>query len=177
MNIILFCAALAVLVNLPKVLRSYHERRFAAAKLEIVLTVTEMEKLMLESTLTLGDVCHDRIYQNMLRSQYATRYIAPWKFWKPQPRQQEIRKRLHVEMSQNTPLAKLLIRYGNANFKAFRNNRPFASFCFILWVLLFAGGLIILVMGLFSALKISQVWKKFWQRATEEYVVTSGMPA
>jgi hypothetical protein len=180
MLIILFCMAFVVLINLPMVFNSYHNRRYAEAKLEIAKCVTEMEMLMLNGELKLGDVCHDRIYQNMLCSQYAKRYGTPWKFWKPQPQIKEIRERLHAEMSQKTPLAKLLTRYGAANYKAFRNNRPAASFCFLLWVLIFAGGFLILILSLLSAIKITRSavkigsgFSKFKQRAAEAYVAFS----
>jgi hypothetical protein len=175
---IIFCVALAVAFNLPMVLRSYRLRRFSQAKLEIVRTVNEMEKLMLSGELTLGGVCHDRIYQNMLLSQYATRYDASWKFWKFfTPEANAARKRLHREMNGNTPLSQLLTRYGNANFRAFRYNRPIASAFFMWWVLLFAGGLTLLFVSLFSIVKINQAWKNFKQRSAEIYVASNTIQA
>jgi len=173
---ILFCVTLAVAFNLPIVLRSYRLRRFAQAKLDIVRTVNEMEKLMLNGSLTLGGVCHDRIYQNMLQSQYANGYRAPWKFWKFfTPEMQEMQTKLHEEMNGNTPLAQLLTRYGQANFKAFRCNRPIASFFFMWWVLLFAGGLTVLVIGVLSIVKINEAWRNFKQRSAEVYVASNNI--
>jgi hypothetical protein len=177
METIIFGMLLAILVNLPMVFRARHQLRLAEARLEIARTITEMEKLMMDSTLKMGEVCHDRIYQNMLKSQYATKYFTPWKFWRRQSDFEEVRKKLHEEMSKNTPLAKLLVRYGNADFKAFRNSRPCASFIFLLWVLAFAGGFLILLIGLFSTVKISEAWCKFKQRASETYVISSSIQA
>ncbi|MGO9585558.1 MAG: hypothetical protein ACLP2Y_05115 [Limisphaerales bacterium] len=178
MLIILFCVTLAVALNLPMVLRSSRLRRFAQAKLDIVRTVNEMDKLMLNGDLTLGSVCHDRVYQNMLRSQYATHYIAPWRFWKFfTPEMRDVQKGVHAEMSGNTPLSQLMARYGDANFRAFRYNRPFASVMFMWWVLIFAGGLTILFVGVFSLLKIKEAWKNFKRRSEELYVASNSIQA
>ena len=177
MRIILECILLAFLVNLPMVLRARNRLRYAEAKLEIAGVITEMEKLMLGSDLKLGDICHDHIYQNMLQAHYAFKYSVPWVFWKKKPNFELIRKRLHSEMSGNTPLGKLLIRHGNANFKAFRNNRPIASIGFMMWVLIFAGGLSVLVIGLLSVSKAAKAFKNFNQLASESYIVCNSKAA
>ena len=177
MTIILECLLMAILFNVPMVFRAYHRRRFAEAKLEISRVVTEMELLMLEGDgLRLGDICHDHIYQNMLKAQYATRYSVPWRFWNKAENFEIIRKRLHHEMSQNTQLGKLLIRYGNASFQAFRNNRPGASLGFMFWVLMFAGGISVLFIGLIGIVSAKKGWKNFKQLASESYVVCNSQP-
>jgi hypothetical protein len=184
MTTILLCFLMAVLMNLPMFLHSYHRRRYSEAKLEIARVVTEMETLMLHSELKIGDICHDHIYQNMVRAHYAFKYSVPWTFWRRPADYKIVRQKVHDELSRNTRLATLLARYTNADFKAFRSNRPAASFGFMLWVLIFAGGLGVLVIGLISIFTAKKAWgnyKKVWgnykQLASELYVACNSAPA
>ena len=181
MTIIIECLLLAILFNVPMLLHALHRRRFAAAKLEISRVVTEMELLMLRGDdLKLGDICHDQIYQRMLKTQYATRFTVPWKFWQLPEDFAIIRKRIHHETSKKTPLGKLLIRHNYACFQAFRNNRPGASLVFMLWVLVFAGGTSVLLIGLRGFLlglvgivlaqnSAQKAWHNFKQKGWQNY--------
>ena len=119
METILFSVALAILLNLPIVLRARHRRRLAEARLEIARTMTEMENLMLHGHIKLGDLCHDKIYHMMLASLYAKRYCPAWKFWSLSSIKEvkAVRDRFQDEVKNQSDIGKLLQRYAKADVK------------------------------------------------------------
>ena len=170
MEIIIFSVALAILLNLPIVLRARHRRRLAEARLEIARTMTEMERLMLRGHIKLGDLCHDKFYHVMLESLYAKRYVAPWKFWSLSSIKEvkAVRARFQEEVKKQSEIGKLLQRYAKADVKAFKNNRPVIYVLFIMWVMIFSGGVVVLLSGLlmllvgiFGVVTAVNAWKKF----------------
>lgn len=182
MEIILFCVLLAIILNMPIVFHARHLRRLAEAKLEIARVVTEMEKLMLNGHIKLGELCHDKVYHTMLASQYSSRYSAPWKiwtFWVCAKEIQAVRTRIQEEVKTNPEIGSLLQRFASANVKAFKNNRPIVFVWFALWVLIFAGGLSVLMarlrvyllslIGIFTAVK---AWSNF-KKTISNYVADS----
>jgi hypothetical protein len=170
MEMIIFSVALAILLNLPIVLRARHQRRLAEARLELARTMTEMEKLMLHGHIKLGDLCHDKIYHMMLESLYAKRYCPAWKFWNLSKIKdvKAVRDRFQDEVKKQSDIGKLLQRYAKADLKAFQNNRPAIYILFVLWVMVFSGGAVVLLSGLlmllFGILGIVtavNAWEKF----------------
>lgn len=188
MTTIAFCFLLAVLINLPMFFHARHRRRLAEARLEIARVATEMEKIMLEGHVKLGDLCHDKIYQLVLESLYARTYCVPWNFWKKSPTHIiEMRKRFQDEIAQKTEIGKLLLRFARADLKAFKNNRPLGSMCFVLWVMIFAGGISVLLMalamlllgflGVFTAVKAWKTFKKTWGNFIAESYIACNVEA
>jgi hypothetical protein len=172
MMMIIVGFALALVLNLPIYMHYRHKRKLAEARLEIAKVVTEMDELMLSGeTLQVGDLCHDKIYQWMLSANYCERFRAKWQFWKrPSAELVEMRDRIASEIDRETEVGKLLTRYVMAQYRAFVYNRPVASICFRLWLLTLAGGIVILLAGMFSILKIMQTWERFNRYRAETYV-------
>lgn len=180
-TIIILSFLLAVLMNLPMLLREKHLRRLSEAKLTIVKTLTEMENLLRAGQIKQGEICHDVIYQIMLKSQYSNHDRVPWAFWKlPSAEFHKFRARLHTEMNQSSDLARILRTFVSADFRALRNKRPFASLCFIIWTFLFFGGIGMMLMGLVGFFKarhaVKNAWCSFKQLAAESYVAANSSP-
>jgi hypothetical protein len=162
---------LPALLSFVVFLREKHLRRLAEARLEVARVVTQLEKMMLDGRIKAGQVCHDKVHRAMVRSQYAERYSAAWKLWRrPTPDFWKFRKQLHEETSDQPDLRELMARHLYATFRAFRNARPFASVCFVIWVAVFAGGFGVLLVGIWGIKRATKAWQDFKQLAAESYV-------
>jgi hypothetical protein len=167
--IALICTALALLVNAPVVLHARRQRKLAETKLEITRTVNEMNNLMLNGTIKCGEVCHDTVYPIMLSIQHGVRFYATWKFWKPPTEEsKKLREAIHEEISKGTPMGQLLNRFARAKSKCFRLHQPIMFYAFSVWVLFVAGGLILFVMALFSALMARLAWRSFREKVSPQ---------
>ena len=148
MNLVIGSVFLVVLLNALMVLRERRLLRLSKARLEIVLTVTEMEAFLLKGKVKCGDLLHDKFFQRMLAWEYATGYRVSWKFWRVNPEVKELREKLNAEFVKRSELGKLLWRYSKAQFRVFENRHPFQSRFFVVWLLICAGGLVVLLGGL-----------------------------
>jgi len=180
MNIIqsiIFGTCLALLINVPLYIRQRRLLRLAKARLEISKAVTVMDKLMLDGKIKAGDVCHDKLYQAMLRTQYATKLYFPWKFWvPPTPESRELHKKLHKELSEHGELASALGQFVSANMNALHNGQPFVARIFALYVLIFCGGLRMLLAGILSVVRIHAVCVKLRQLIAEWSLILEEKP-
>lgn len=174
--IAIICISLVMVINLHRYLHARHQRRLAEARLEITKVITEMERCMLrtEHKLTVGDIFHDVLYPQMVQMQYVRKFKVPWKFWARPSNFKEIRERLVPEITNETPLGKLFSAYSRASFKAFKNNRPFASLLFLGWVLMFAGGLGVLCICVLSLLGVVKATIGFTEFASQIYLACLG---
>ena len=146
-----------ILLNALYVMREKHRRRVAQAKLEIVETVTEMERLMREGKIRLGDVCHDKFHEKMLAFQYADKFSVDWTIFVPfytrhSKERNEINERIHKEITDGTELGQIIKRHLMATFKAFNNQRPILALMFLSWVMIRQGGILVMISGLFALL-------------------------
>lgn len=170
--------ALALLINLPILLREKRLRRLSQAKLEIAKAALRMEKLMLQGRIRLGHVCHDCLYRMMMQSHYEYEYAIPWVFWRrPTEQSREFRKKLSQEMMEKSDLSKIVMDYVRADFQAFKNSRPVVSILFMVWVLFCAGGITMIIVGFIGFLKAKQamkdVWKSFRELVAVWYVIST----
>ena len=165
----------AFLFNWPFYLHQKRLLRLAKARLDIARTVTSMERLMLSGKIKSGDICHDKMYHAMLRCQYATKHYFPWKFWTPPSREtREMCRKLHQEAAETGEIGELLRGFYDANIRVLNNGQPYLSKLFAVYVIVFCGGLKILVLGLISIVKVRKSYLKFreltaeWCMALEE---------
>jgi hypothetical protein len=90
----------------------------------------------------------------MIAAQYANRFGVDWRLLAKKSAESEaIKERIEAEMENDTALGKLIQRHVLATYKAFVNQRPFVSLVFWGWVVICAGGLLMLIGGLFTILK------------------------
>lgn len=173
-----FGTGLALLLNVPIYIRRQRLLRLAKARLELARSVTAMDKLMLEGTIKAGDVCHDALYQAMLRAQYATKLYFPWRFWVPPTEEsKKHRIKLHKELSEQGEVSKSLRKFVEANAHVLFNSQPFVSKFFALYVLIFCGGLKVLIAGLISIVKLHSAYVKFKRLTAEWSLVLEGQPS
>jgi hypothetical protein len=159
-------------MTLPVWFREKRLRRLSQAKLEIAKVVTRMESLMSAGRIKMGDACHDHLYKVMIHSQCTDHRTRWWKLWRPlSDRSKELRKQLHEEISADTDLAKLLVRFVNADFKAFANQRPFVACAFVVWIILLTGGIAALIVGLISVVRAKEAWQKAKQLTAEWFLI------
>ncbi len=150
MLILIVSASLVLAVSLPAYLRERRLLRVARAKLEICRTVTAMEELMLSGKLTMGEVCHDKIYKTMLAVQSSDKYYVPWKLWRllPSSEEREFRDKLHAEITmKGSDVGKLLGKFTAQYFRAYNYSRPWLTKLFCIWVVCFAFGFIAAVLA------------------------------
>lgn len=159
------CTIIALLVNAPLILHERRLRKLASAKLEVTKTVNEINQLMLTGEIKMGELCHDKVYPIMLSTQYDGRFYATWKLWKPPTEaSKNLRLALHQEITKGTPLGNILNRFASAKFSCFRRQQPLMFYCFSIWVLFVAGGFLLLLMGVVSAITARVAWRNFRQR-------------
>jgi hypothetical protein len=160
-----------VLLGLWTWWREKHLRRLAEAKLEIAKGVTQLDKLMLEGKIKMGELCHDELYRALRNDVYNDRFVAPLRFLTPPgPGFREFRTKLQKELEQQNEVRHLVRRHMFAEMKAFRNAHPYVWYLFVLWVLICAGGIGVLWVGLKSAQHLVKVWGQFKELAAESYL-------
>jgi len=170
--IIIVCIILSVFMNLPILLRERNKRRFAEAKLRLAKTVTAMEKLMLDGKTCLGQVCHDHVYQDMLASFYADRYSISFNIWTrrgPTQDVEDFRAKLREETDKNTEIGGLIGQYLDAEFAAFRFNRPILALFFTAWVAFCIVGFFMLWKSFITIQRARENWREFYTTAAEYY--------
>jgi hypothetical protein len=177
MRIALLFISLAIFFNTIRVLQARWLTKFSRAKLDIARLVTKMEKLLLARQFTMGDICHDVLYQDMIQSLHARRYGVKWAFWKDYKRTKEWRNKLHAEIEKNSEVSEIIRKYSRAEFCAFRSNRPLLALLFMVWLIMVASGMLAVLLGLITVTKAHQAWEKFKATAAEYYVVSASRTA
>jgi hypothetical protein len=166
LNMIVISSILVVLlISTLYVVHEKQMRRTAEAKLEIVTVVGEIEKMMLDRKICVGNLCHDKFHNRMLAAQYAEHFGISLKsvfFPKNTEEWEKEKEMIHQEIQQDTELGKLLRRYIAAAFKAFSNEQPISAILFWVWVIVRAGGLIMLLACLFALLKAITFTESAW---------------
>lgn len=160
-------------------LRERRLKHLSMARLNIAESVTEMEKLMLEGSICLGSVSHDRLFRVMQTVQYHSFYPVVWNFFKSStPEQKEFERALQEEIRQeHCKFKKPLKKFSHAYTWAFRRQHPWVSkiyFVHLCMTLLTLGSLLGLAKAVLKLAvlkrKIEQIQIKF----QEKYLAQSG---
>tara|TARA_B110001469_G_C9605295_1_gene300923 strand:+ start:448 stop:1020 length:573 start_codon:yes stop_codon:yes gene_type:complete len=159
-----YLALFIALCALPAVFVWRNERRLrklAQSRLGLAFAVSEMEQVMLDGDITIGDVSHDILFRHMQRVQNSDVFEVDWAVLKSQPRRvRELQERLRSELdNDDCKFAKTANRFMRAYFTAFRLKHPFKSFAYIVYLQFLRHGLkcvFVLAMCLFHALRFIQ---------------------
>jgi len=150
---ILYATLILLLVMWGTWAHARHQRRVAQAKLDISKVILEMDEMMLKGEITLGDVCHDHIYEMMLASQRANKYDinwTPWRFFRSRSHVESLKAfvvAMQEEMKRNPKVEELFSRYIRADFCVFRFSRPIIAIVFTVWVAFCIVGLAVIIKG------------------------------
>lgn len=157
-------------------LRERRLARLALAELRIAQAVSAMESHMMNGFTTNGKVCHDFVFQVMLRVQDTRSYRVRWNIFKgPSARQTEARQRLEVELSEDgCPFREDVANFCRAHFEAFTHKHPIQQkfyFVYIAFVYVGTKGLIYCLRRL---LDLFDGWEKFMDFLRRQFFIQAG---
>src|ERR1051325_5164304 len=100
----------AIVLNLPRLLRERNLTKLAKIRLEISNGVLEMEEMMLSGTLKNQELCHDVVFKIMAHNQTLDSYPVIWNFGKLFTKNNfKFREQLHREIAEKDPRVRKLI--------------------------------------------------------------------
>lgn len=108
-------------------LEERRRRKLAYHRLMIARAVTQMERLMRDGKIKLGETCHDQVYGIMLRAQFLECFpvrVLPRSLTETDYR---FREQLSAELARGTPAAEPIRIFVDSFMGAFRTERPIAS--------------------------------------------------
>lgn len=114
--------------------RAYRDRKIAEARLGITFCVNEMQEILLDGKITVGDVSHDFLALAMQRAQYATDFRIVRNPSKGLPkRSQQLYDQLEKELrEEDCPFRPVLIEFLNHHAWAVFYSHPWKAFFFVL---------------------------------------------
>lgn len=166
--------ALLILATLPALFTWLTERRLrrlAGERKRIALTVTKLEKFMLDGTICEGSICHDLLFKVMQAAQYHERYPVPWNIFRGTSAEFEKTRTRAIALEQEmqhskAPIKQIVQEFSRGYFRAFQYQHPWFSrlhSCCMYFQLVLAHGL---GMALRAVLKVSK-WKEIAGRGKE----------
>lgn len=127
-NLTLMLVFLAILAwPVARWLEERRRRKLAFHRLMMARAVTQMERLMRDGQIKLGETCHDQVYGIMLRAQFLECFpvkVLPRSLTEADYR---FREQLSDELARGTPAAKPIRLFVDSFMDAFRTERPMAS--------------------------------------------------
>lgn len=150
-NLIIFSGV--IFFALFTILKGKQQRKIAEAELQIAIQTEKMQNLLLDATLTQGDVSHDIVFKAMQAATLHQSYSLPWNLIRfRDPEYQEFDKAISKELAeQSCPFSEILDNFHKAYFRAFRYKHPLQLILFPLYVTL----VYISIRGLVATLKTS----------------------
>ena len=169
-NLSLMLVFLAILAwPVARWLEERRRRKLAYHRLMIARAVTQMERLMRDEQIKLGETCHDQVYGIMLRAQFLECFpvrVLPRSLTEADYR---FREQLSAELARGTPAAKPIQLFVDSFMGAFRTERPIASRYFT--VMTFMQWLVHQALPPLPAKRSRE--GDFWVKAKTELVVRS----
>ncbi len=117
---------------------AYRSRRLAEAELEIAKTVTAMQEIMLQGTITKGECSHDILYEIMQTVMFDQRYSVPWNLFRGKSKEAvQFAERLEKEIRrENCPFLEEFAKFNRCYFRAFRYKHPLQHVMFPFYLLI-----------------------------------------
>lgn len=145
------------------VLRAIRLRRLATAKLRVSELVTQMERLMLHSAITRGQVCHDFVHKKMMAVQASGDSSIRWNLLsRMSEEERELHRKLRAELeSREGDLPAIVRNFLGWQWRLYMNRHPLRFVGFLVWVLFCFGGLRVLLSGMRGAHSILTGWRAF----------------
>jgi len=150
---------IVILILLPPFFswrREIRLRKLAKSRYQLALSVTEMERSMLEGKIKLGEASHDILFKHMQRVQNSDVFEVNWNVLKtPDRKVLDLQKRLKSELSEDgCPFSHTIRNFTMSYFRAFRMKHPYKSFIYVLYLQLLHGGIKCLLTSLFCMISI-----------------------
>lgn len=150
---IVFGVVLALVIPtlywLPKLYMARNRAKLSAAKLKLAEVSRDLEQMMSNGELEMGETLHDDVFQIVERTLFLDRYVTIRSLWKngfladERPETRRFRERFACECNlKGERVQFLLSKYVRAYFMAFRYRQPvlFASYFSSLFILLIVFG-------------------------------------
>jgi hypothetical protein len=163
----------ALLITLPLLINEKRLRRLAEAKLEASEVATEFERSMLNGEFHHGETCHDVLYKVIHYGQFDTEPVSVGDLFSlPTKEQHLFIKTIQDELKTKTPeLRERVERFFNAGRRMFHYSQPLRYYLLCFWVLVFAGGLVLAIVSLFTLYSAKQAWERVRDFVSEWIVV------
>lgn len=118
-------------------------RRLSESRLVIAKSVTEMEQLLLDRQVTIGDVSHDVLFARMRNVQNKDAFSIRWSVLRQTPQHvEDLLQSLRSEMDEEDCQFRHIVHSFSCNyFRAFRFKHPIKCVAYIIWLFTIASGL------------------------------------
>jgi hypothetical protein len=163
----------ALLITLPLLINEKRLRRLAEAQLEASQVATEFERSMLKGEFRYGETCHDVLYKIVYHGQFDTEPVSLGDLCSLPTKEQRLLIKILQEELKTKPaeIQERVERFLNASRRAFHFRQPIRYYLFCSWVLILAGGIILVIVSLFSLYGAKKTWERVRDLVSEWIVV------
>jgi len=147
--------------------------KLAVARRDIATSVSEMQEILLDGTISCGHVCHDELFELMCFVQGADDYTIRLRLWKePSQESKEFSARVESDLADGeSNYAQALGKFTRAYYRAFKYKHPIISARTKLY-LLFTGAFVKLILhtlrltlkGMILLEEIEKEWRKLMEK-------------